>query len=164
MNLHPLRHAIGLFPLAALCASVSAAPTSLFDGKSLEQWESVSQLWRVEEGLITGGSLTETVKHNDFLASKRSFQNFDLRLKIRIQGGGGFINSGIQIRSVRVPGNSEMSGYQVDAGPGWWGKLYDESRRNKVVGSSAKEKEITASIKDGDWVEYRIRCEGPRIQ
>ena len=164
MNLHPLRHAIGLFPVAALCASVSAAPNSLFDGKSLEQWESVSQLWRVEEGLITGGSLTETVKHNDFLASKRSFQNFDLRLKIRIQGGGGFINSGIQIRSVRVPGNSEMSGYQVDAGPGWWGKLYDESRRNKVVGSSAKEKEITASIKDGDWVEYRIRCEGPRIQ
>lgn len=164
MNLRLARFALTALSLTALCASVSAAPTPLFDGKSLDQWESVSQLWRVENGLITGGSLTETVKHNDFLATKRSFHNFDLTLKIRIRGGGGFINSGIQIRSIRVPGNSEMSGYQVDAGPGWWGKLYDESRRNKVIATAAKENDIVASIKSEDWVEYRIRCVGPRIQ
>jgi putative membrane-bound dehydrogenase-like protein len=164
MNLYPLRFTLTALPLAALCASATAAPAPLFDGKSLDQWESVSQLWRVEDGLITGGSLTENIKHNDFLATKRSYHNFDLKLKIRIRGGGGFINSGIQIRSVRVPNNSEMSGYQVDAGPGWWGKLYDESRRNKVIAASTKEKDIVASINPEDWVEYRIRCEGPRIQ
>jgi hypothetical protein len=40
------------------------------------------------------------------------------------------INSGIQIRSIRVPKSKEMKGYQVDAGERWWGKLYDESRRS----------------------------------
>ena len=62
-----------------------------------------------------------------------------LRHELRLTGtpGTGLINSGVQIRSLRVPGSTEMSGYQVDAGDGWWGKLYDESRRNKVIAESA---------------------------
>ena len=38
--------------------------------------------------MITGGSLTEKVTHNDFLATKKSYANFDLRLKIRLTGTG----------------------------------------------------------------------------
>ena len=41
-------------------------------------------------------------------------------------------NSGVQFRSVRVPGH-EMSGYQADIGDGYWGSLYDESSRNKTL-------------------------------
>jgi putative membrane-bound dehydrogenase-like protein len=118
----------------------------------------------VQDGVITGGSLTENVKHNDFLATTKTYQNFDLNLKIKITGAGGFINSGIQIRSVRVPGNTEMSGYQVDAGEGWWGKLYDESRRNKVVGEAADLAAVNAGIKKDGWNEYRILAEGPRLR
>ncbi len=118
----------------------------------------------MQDGLITGGSLTEKVAHNDFLATTPSYHNFDLRLKIKVTGTEGFINSGVQIRSVRVPGNREMSGYQVDAGDGWWGKLYDESRRNKVVGEPKDAAAVTAAVKKNDWNEYRIRAEGPRIQ
>src|SRR5215218_1669275 len=40
---------------------------SMFDGKTLAGWEGDAKLWRVEDGLITGGSLTETVKQNEFL-------------------------------------------------------------------------------------------------
>ncbi len=137
---------------------------SLFDGTTLEGWEGDARWWRVEEGAITGGSLTETVPRNVFLATQESFHNFELQFKIRIRGSGGFINSGIQIRSVRVPGSTEMAGYQVDAGEGWWGKMYDESRRRKVIAESADAAGVIASIRKDDWNDYLIRAEGARIR
>ena len=148
--------------LACFAASLFAAPVSLFDGKSLDQWEG-SALWKVVDGEIHGGSLTETVKHNDFLATKKSYSNFELKVKLRLNGTG-FVNSGVQIRSLRVPGNSEMSGYQVDYGPGWYGKIYDESRRNKVIAESKDAAGVEKAIKPGEWNEYVIRAEGPRIR
>ena len=57
-----------------------------------------------------------------------------------------------------------MSGYQVDAGDKWWGKLYDESRRNKVIADSPDSAAVTASIRAGDWNDYRILAEGPRLR
>jgi putative membrane-bound dehydrogenase-like protein len=102
------------------------------------------------------------VPHNTFLATKKRYANFDLRLKVRLVKGEGFMNSGVQVRSIRVPGDAEMSGYQVDAGPGWWGKLYDESRRNKVIAEPLDPAALKAH--DWDWNEYRILCEGPRLR
>ena len=139
----------------------------LFDGKSLDGWEVIprdQQWWTVTDGAITGGSLKKNVPHNTFVSTKESFQNFDLKLKIRIRGAGGFLNSGIQIRSVRVPNSSEMSGYQVDAGDGWWGKLYDESRRNEVVGQAADLDRVNKAVRKNEWNEIRIRAEGRRIR
>jgi putative membrane-bound dehydrogenase-like protein len=150
--------------------TASAQPVSLFDGKSLDQWESISgpiggvPMWRVEDGLITGGSLTEQIARNDFLATAKSYGNFELRLKIRITGTSGFVNSGIQIRSQRAKKVGEMVGYQVDAGDGWWGKLYDEERRNKVIAQAADLAAVNAAVKKNDWNEYVIRAEGPRIR
>ncbi len=149
--------------LVCFTASLYAEAVSLFDGKTLDQFEGDTKLWKVEAGEIHGGSLTETVTHNDFLATKKSYSNFDLRVKLRLTGTG-FVNSGVQIRSLRVPGSPEMSGYQVDYGDGWYGKLYDESRRNKVVGDSKDPKAAAAAIKPGEWNEYRIRTEGARIR
>jgi putative membrane-bound dehydrogenase-like protein len=153
-----------LLPFLLMTASVVAAPLPLFDGKTLDGWEGDAKLWRVEDGMITGGSLTEKVPHNDFLATVKSYSNFDLRVMVKLSGTEGFINSGVQIRSLRMPGSPEMSGYQVDYGKGWYGKLYDESRRNKVVGESKDVAAVTAAIKEGDWNEYRIRADGARIQ
>ena len=161
---------IGGVALGLLVASNTNAQDTkkpLFDGKSLAGWEVLEgerQLWRVKDGFITAGSLTEKVPHNSFIATKRSFHNFDLRLKIRITGTEGFVNSGIQIRSVRVPDSHEMIGYQVDAGKGWWGKLYDESRRRKVIGKSADAEAVNRAVKQDGWNDYRIRAEGTRIR
>jgi len=47
--------------------------------------------------------------------------------------------------------------------PDWWGCLYDESRRNKVVAKSDKA-EVDKVLKRGDWNEYVIRCEGKRLR
>ena len=120
----------------------------------------------MQDGALTGGSLTAKVPRNFFLATPRSFQTFELRLHLKLSGvpNTGMINSGVQIRSLRVPEDTEMSGYQVDAGEGWWGKLYDESRRNKVIATPAQPDAVTAAVRVGDWNEYRIRAEGARIQ
>lgn len=142
----------------------AAQPVALFDGKTLDGWTFNEKIWRLENGLITGGSLEERVPRNEFIATKKSYHNFDLRVKLKLTGTEGFINSGVQIRSVRVPNNSEMSGYQVDYGKGWYGKIYDETRRNKVIAEAANLKAATDAIKDGDWNEYRILAEGPRIR
>ena len=151
----------------SLAPALRAAPaTSLFDGRTLAGWEGDAKWWRVQDGALTGGSTTEKIPKNFFLATTRSFQNFDLRLKLKLTGdpATGLINSGVQIRSLRVPANTEMSGYQVDAGDKWWGKLYDESRRNKVIADSPNSAAVTASIRPGDWNDYRILAEGPRLR
>ena len=143
--------------------TAQAAPVPIFDGKSLAGWEGDAAWWRVEEGEIRGGSFKTKVPKNFFLATEKSYQNFDLRIKLRLTGTG-FVNSGVQMRSVRVPNSTEMSGYQVDYGTGWFGKLYDESRRNKVVADPVDPKAVLAAVKEGDWNEYRILAEGPRIR
>lgn len=157
--------------IALVCVSVglvgalrAAEAKPLFDGKSLAGWEGDLKHWRVEDGAIVGGSLGERMAKNVFLATERSFQNFELTLKIKIEGTEGFINSGIQIRSVRVPNSTEMAGYQVDAGEGWWGKIYDESRRRKVIAEAANLAAVAGAVKKGDWNEMRIRAEGARIR
>jgi putative membrane-bound dehydrogenase-like protein len=144
-----------------------APETSLFDGKSLDGWETrpgEEKWWKVQDGMLTGGSLDENVPNNTFITTKKRYANFDLRLKVKLTKGSGFMNSGVQIRSIRVPDNHEMSGYQVDAGVDWWGKLYDESRRNKVVGEPVDAAGIKATAKDWEWNDYRILCEGGRIR
>jgi hypothetical protein len=154
-----------LVSLVCLISRVGAADV-LFDGRTLNGWEGDAKWWKVENGMITGGSTTEKVPRNFFLATTRSFQNFDLRLQLKLTGlpNTGMINSGVQIRSLRVPNNTEMSGYQVDAGDGWWGKLYDESRRRKVIAEPIDAAAVNAAVKPGEWNEYRIRTEGARIR
>ena len=157
-----------LLPLCilALAANALAAPAPLFDGKSLEGWEGdTEKTWRIQDGAIVGGSLKEKVPRNEFLATKKTFKNFDLKLKFKLVGTEGFVNSGVQYRSVRIPKPpNEMRGYQADLGdPKWWGCIYDESRRNKVMAQSDMAK-IEPVLKRQDWNDYRIRAVGPRVQ
>ena len=160
---------LGLFLLTAVTAYCAEAPPtlknprSMFDGKTFAGWEGDPKIWRVEDGCITGGSLTETVKQNEFVATTRDYTNFIIRFKIKLTGTNGFINSGFQIRSQRVPNSSEMAGYQCDFGdPDWWGAVYDESRRNKVL-SPSNMTAIGPAIRRNDWNDYVIRADGPRI-
>ncbi len=153
-----------------ICATLAAYPafcaerkdfTPLFDGKTFDGWEGNQKVFRIEDGAIVGGSLKERVKHNDFLTTKKEYANFELRLKFKLLGNG--TNAGVQIRSRRVPNHHEMIGYQADLGKGWWGCLYDESRRRKVLAGPPRD-ERAKIIKKDDWNEYVIRCEGRRIQ
>lgn len=150
--------------LLMFCTGISAAERSLFDGKTFSGWEGETvKTWRIEDGVIVGGSLETNVPRNEFLASKTRFKNFDLRLKYKLQGTEGFVNGGVQFRSERVPNHHEMSGYQADIGQGYDGALYDESRRNKFLIQPEKEI-VQKALKPNNWNDYRIRAEGNRVR
>src|SRR5947207_12464615 len=84
--------------------------TPLFDGETLAGWEGNEGVFRVQDGAIVAGSTTDKVAHNEFLASKEDFGDFELRLKARLAGKGQ--NAGVQFRSQRIPNHFEMIGYQ----------------------------------------------------
>jgi hypothetical protein len=136
----------------------------LFDGKTFNGWEGDTlNTWRIVNGALVGGSLKETVPHNDFLATTARYSNFDLKLQFKLIGTG-FVNAGIQFRSERLKNPPyEMSGYQADLGNGYWGSLYDESRRDKTL-SAPDSAAVARILKKDEWNDYRIRCEGKRIQ
>lgn len=136
-------------------------PVSLFNGKTLDGWEGNQKIFRVQDGAIVGGSLTDKVVRNEFLCTTRRYGDFELRLQFKLLGDGA--NAGVQFRTKRIPNHHEVSGYQADMGDGWWGALYDESRRNKVLQGPDQSKMKTV-VRGGDWNDYRIRAEGKRIQ
>jgi len=133
----------------------------VFDGKTLEGWQGDAQWFRVEDGAIVGGNLKQNIPHNFFLSTKKEYSDFELTLEFRLTGEG--TNAGVQIRSQRIPDHHEMIGYQADLGQNYWGALYDESRRNRILASPSKES-LAKVLKPADWNSYRIRCEGRRIQ
>lgn len=147
-----------------VCCCGAAAEERLFDGGTFAGWEGDTRgVWRIEDGEIVAGSLGKKQEKNDFLCTTRRFGNFDLRLKIRLAGTEGFVNSGIQFRSERIPNDHEVIGYQADFGAGFDGALYDESRRKRMLAKPAAEVVKTA-LRPGEWNDYRIRAEGPRIR
>ncbi len=155
--------------LMALCCfwalACKPAFNPLFDGKTFNGWEGDTiKNWKITQGEIRGGSLSETVPHNDFLCTTTSYDNFDLKLKFKLEGSEGFINAGVQFRSKRSSDpNYEMIGYQADLGNKYYGVLYDESRRNIVL--QGPDSIATSQIvKLNDWNDYEIRAEGKRIQ
>jgi hypothetical protein len=56
-----------------------------------------------------------------------------------------------------------MIGYQADMGQIYWGCLYDESRRRKVL-AGPDQKELASVVNFDGWNDYAIRCRGNRIQ
>jgi hypothetical protein len=148
----------------ALACPAFAAERPLFDGKSFDGWEGdLKTTWKIEDGMITAGSLDALVPHNEFLCTTKTYENFELKAKFKIVGDPAKANAGIQFRTKRIPNHFEVSGYQADIGQDYWGALYDESRRKKVLAKPAKEI-IEKLIKSEDWNEYTIRCEGPRVR
>ena len=151
----------------------------IFDGKTLTGWDGNPELWRVEDGAITGQTTKEKpTRGNTFIIWRHGeLDDFDLRLEYRIVGG----NSGVQYRSFENPkwGKWVVGGYQADleAGNTWSGANYGERYRGilakrgqstvignnhkpKVVGQVGDTKELQANIKKEDWNSYRIVASG----
>lgn len=133
----------------------------LFDGESLDDWNGDFSVFRIEDKAIVGGQLKEKIPHNFFLEHKGTFSDFELRLQFKLKGES--TNAGVQIRSKRIPDHHEMIGYQADLGQKYWGCLYDESRRRKILTGPDKE-QLAKVLKLNDWNDYRIVCRGPRIE
>lgn len=147
----------------ALLGVARTKPTRLFDGKSFKGWEGNLSVFRIVDGAIVGGSLKVALPRNEFLCTAREFSDFVLRVKFKLLGDPARANAGIQFRSRRVPNSHEVEGYQADIGQRFWGALYDESRRRKVLAAPGPE-EVRRMIKPDGWNDYVIRAEGRQIR
>ncbi len=145
-----------LFAIALLSGEAGFQP--LFNGKDLDGWEvDTPGIWSVRDGMIVGK--TSGLDHNDFLRTRRHYANFELRLSFRLLNGSG--NSGVQFRSKPVPGSHEVAGFQADIGQQYWGCLYDESRRNKIL-VQAPADALTGLKRDG-WNQYTLMAHRDHI-
>jgi len=135
---------------------------SIFNGKDLTGWKVVNDShtgrWSVANNALTSGDLVTRIPSNSYLATTKEYGDFEFRFLFRIQGDpkSGLINSGIQYRS--IINGAAITGYQADIGTGYWGDIYDERRRGKLVdGDLSTLKHI---LKETGWNSYIIRCKG----
>lgn len=150
-------------PIVAMASDAEPAPgKAIFDGKTFAGWEGNLDWFRIEDGQIVGGTLEKPIPNNEFLCTTATYGDFELTIEVKLSDIPD-ANAGIQFRTARIPNHHEVSGYQADMGEGWWGCLYDESRRNKVLARPDRET-LKKALRPGDWNTYRIRCEGARIQ
>lgn len=156
---------------------------SIFDNKTLDEWEGDPKYWRVAEGIMTGEITPETIiKSNSFIIWRGGEpENFELKVEYRITSGG---NSGVNYRSVVVPdkvtpeNRFAMRGYQcdIDGQNRYTGNNYEEkgrlflavrgqmthvtgTRLPVVLSRVGDNKEVAAILKDG-WNAVHIIAQG----
>lgn len=156
---------------------------SLFDGKTLRGWQGDPTIWSVKDGAITGETTAERpLRHNEFLVWKDQVEDFELRVKFRLENG----NSGIYFRAQKArPGGAEgdpLVGPQADfdASGRWTGVLMeylgrgpvaergqrvriDEKGQKHVIGSVGDPDELLKVVQPGQWNEYHIVARGGSI-
>jgi type 1 glutamine amidotransferase len=156
---------------------------SLFDGETLDGWHGDSELWSVRDGAITGVTTRQTkLTENKFLVWKDEVEDFELRLRFRLQGG----NSGIYFRAKERAEDQQLRdpvvGMQADFDhSGRWtgvlmeylmrGVLAERSQRvvidpdgtRRVVGSVGDPDELLAAVNVNQWNDYTVVARGGRI-
>jgi hypothetical protein len=127
----------------------------LFNGRDLSDFiVDTERCWQVRDGSIVGRHAG--LPYNDFLRTRQHYGDFELKLQFKLTNGVG--NSGIQFRSEPVPNSHEVSGYQADIGEKYWGALYDESRRKRVLAGPPEE--ALRHLDRSGWHDYVIRAQG----
>lgn len=131
---------------------------SLFDGKTLNGWEGDARFWSVKDGVIVGSTDQVKTEHNTFLCTTKKYRDFVLKLEFKLRNH----NSGVQIRSERLD-DFIVKGYQADmAEQRYMGILYEE--RGRGILADVQPEEVAQHVKAGEWNEYTITCQGPRIR
>jgi type 1 glutamine amidotransferase len=154
----------------------------LFDGKTLDGWNGDRTIWSVQDGAITGETKADTgLKENNFLIWKDQVENFELRLKFRLENG----NSGIYYRAQkRRPGQTQgdpLVGTQADfdASGRWTGVIMEyllrgvlAERGQKVVIDEQGTKQATPlgdpaellkAVNVKEWNDYTVIAKGGRV-
>jgi hypothetical protein len=130
----------------------------LYNGSNFDDFTiDTASVWSLRDGAIVGKS--GGLPYNEFLRTKKHYTNFVLRAQLRLIDGYG--NSGIQFRSKPVPNSHEVSGYQADAGEKYWGALYDESRRRRVL--AGPDASFLQKLDPAAWHQYIVTARGNRI-
>ncbi len=176
--------ALGAFVCIASAIAQEDGYESIFDGKTLDGWQSAdASVWSVEDGAITARSTEDKpATRNHYLVYEReSLGNFELKLKHRIVSEHS-VNGGFQFRSEMFDGDipDDCRGYQVDNNTqtDWLVRLYDEFGRHTLAWRGERttfdEKGVAHStaideakgvpwFNLGNWHEYHLTCRGTRL-
>jgi hypothetical protein len=164
-------------PKPAAEAKTEPGFKSIFNGKTLEDWEGNAKAWTVKDGAIqsTGGK----TKRNWLMWRGGEPGDFELRLSFKYTAG----NSGVQVRSKEID-KWQVRGYQVEVAPQskmglWHHSLSPEKYRSTLATAGQKTKfakdgkksieqvddakKIQAAFKEGDWNELTIIAKGPLL-
>jgi hypothetical protein len=154
--------------------------TSIFDGKTMTNWDADPEHWRVENGELVGETTTEKPLKLNTFAIWRGGQPKDFELKVEYKMNA--TNSGVQYRSVEMPsvGKWVLKGYQadIDFDNRWTGQLYEERGRGflalrgqatyiggdgvkpRVIGNLESGDALKALIKVNDWNQVHVIARG----
>lgn len=172
---------IGL--LSLISCNQDGGWVDLFNGTDLEGWEvkgAPESNFFVEDGILVAE--TKMGLPNTFLATTKSFANFELEVDFKVNKG---MNTGVQIRSgvydkpTTTPylnGQLEEStrdwevgkvyGYQIEIDPSdraWSGGFYEEGGRGWLIPLNDNE-EARKAFKQEDWNHFQIIADGNKFQ
>jgi uncharacterized protein len=171
----PVRQVPGTEPAPDLPGFVS-----LFNGRDLAGWSGDTRIWSVKDGAITGQTTDQVrVTENTFLLWKDEVEDFELRLKFKLEGG----NSGIYYRCrLRPPGQTKgeaLVGTQADvsADGRWTGVIMEYTLREvlaergekvsietngtrRVTGTLEDPAKLLAMVRTNDWNDYTVFAKG----
>jgi type 1 glutamine amidotransferase len=176
----PIRRVPGTDPAPGL----EPGFVSLFNGRDLEGWEGDRRIWSVSDGAITGQTTADAgVKENNFLVWKDEVEDFELRLKFKLEGG----NSGIYYHARKRPlGQTKgeaLVGTQADfdATGRWTGVIMEYTLREvlaergeqvliltngtrQVTGTLGDRQKLLEVMKTNDWNDYTVYAKGGKVK
>lgn len=144
----------------------------LFNGKDLDGFyiEDGTATYEVREGAIVGRTVLGSP--NTFLTTEKRYGDFELTFEVKVDDR---LNSGVQIRSRNrttelgrfKEGRFHGPQIEIEAGPGQAGYIYGEAMGGWLSQNPTSDDETVKAhdhFINGEWNEYRIIAQGPRIQ
>jgi Domain of Unknown Function (DUF1080) len=130
-------------------AQSGAGWKTLFDGKSLDNWDKIGDAnWRLADGVV------EADKGNGFLVSKEAFTDFEIRAEFWVDDKA---NSGIFLRCSDRQKITAENAYEVN--------IFDQ-RPDPTYGTGAivnVAKVVPMPKAGGKWNTYEIIAKGPKF-
>ena len=122
---------------------------SLFDGRSLFGWDVPTVTnWHVE-----GEAIVADTGEKSLLVTPYELDDFELRCSFHLAAGG---NSGIFLRTASKATNPATDTYELNICDS-----HPTHKTGSLVGRFVAE---NVPVAEGEWHDFRVICEGPRIQ
>lgn len=135
---------------------------NLFDGQSLAGWVNPYE-WG--EAKVVDGEIHLTADRKFFLVTEQTWSDFEFEGEVALPADGP-ANSGFMFRCHVEP--NRVFGYQAEVDPSeraWSGGLYDEGRRAWLFPIDKQKGQVRLiQAPRGEWMRYRIVCQGDHLQ